>query len=752
MTAAQAQKIEDGSQNPLTRKAFTHSFKELVKKRRELPVYKQRDDFLTIMHSDCKVLVLSGGTGTGKSTQLPALLLLDLASYLKESKRMIAVTEPRRLAARSLAQRVAADLDVKVGQEVAFKYRDSTADGEGTSTAATLLQFCTDGSLLASAINDPSLKKYRVIFIDEAHERTPDTDLLIAAIRMAQKNHSDLQLVIISATISVQGFLDYFPGAACLEIAGRNFEVTKFFARDRVDPIKLAADTAVKLHLEEFEGGILVFVSSKSEIKKTMGLIRGCLGPLRNSSLCGEYELVELHGKLPQDKQDLAMRLAPLSPNTEAPGRKIIVSTNVAEASVTVNGLMYVVDTCDAWSKIYDPRSTAFRMYKRPASKQEMEQRAGQAGRQAPGMAYRCITAAQYLSHPDTAVPAMLIQSPTETMLKVLSLLEGRPRVEVLEFDLLAPPAAEAIIQSFGELVYLNFVDRKGVLTDTGKAASKVSVGPRYARMIMRSAEFGCSDDMCSIVAMAEVLADRELYILPWGPTDEDFEEQEKKLRKSKRDWFNERGELVEYLAIYDAWSYAAHPDAPDFDALRQDFCDRFMFNKRTLQAVDTSRARIVKSFRLNGLQMRSLPFAHRTYYDTIVRALCMANFMNAVVRSPQHDMKTCAAYLTLRDQRIVYWDKDDRLDRPLEEYVMFDSLLLKGALPMMQLVVTPVKMSWLITASVTYFCPEDFPPGKPRRDMINIIHAFTGLDKDIIAGQTIKKIHARLQGPSPAE
>ncbi|SMY23975.1 unnamed protein product [Zymoseptoria tritici ST99CH_1A5] len=746
LTADTMTALENGKLNPLTGMDFSRAFRDRLPLRRKLPVFTYRGAFLSLMHEpDTKVVILTGATGSGKSTQLPALLLVDLFKLLKNTKKKIACTEPRRMAARGLGMRVALEMGVTCGKTVAFSYRDAALDGPGAASDDSLLVYSTDGILLAYALANPGLDDYAVVFFDEAHERTPATDLLLAIAKRAQQTRGDLKIVVMSATISVKGFQQYLPGSKTMEIPGRNFPMTAHFLTPDAfgEPIDIAVKLAVRLHLTEPSGAILIFVKSKKEIAKVMGALGGQLEDLKDCGFCGLWELIPLHAKLPQAAQDKVLAPPPLAENAN-PGRQIIVSTNVAETSVTVPGLVYVIDTCEVFEKVDDPRSGTSRMNRRNATKQEMMQRRGRAGRTRPGKYYACITASAYFRyHADATLPGMLIQKPLDVVYQILGFLEKNPRAaghapgELFNFGLVDPPAAETVMRCLQELHYLNLIDTDGTLSIDGKKLSGLAIGPCDARMVLRSGPIGCCAEIITIVAMREVLANHlELHIKPWSFSDEDeLAREAERLSTSEAFWKHPRGVLIGSVAVYNSWRSIS---VEDQDA----YCEFHMLSKRFLLGVDAARKRIARSVtKLPKFKITRMSQRDPLYFDTISRGLCTGMFMSAAIRSPAHDLEKAAAFVTFKDQRKLYWEMSEEelenLDSTSDfDYIVHDEPMLnRFSYPIIKMA-TPVKLSWLIEASAKAFDPEAMPPGKMREGLVKIISAITNSSEESANGK----------------
>ena len=331
----------DATHNPLNGCPFTDRYKEILAQRRGLPVYDFIDQFCAMVKTS-QTIVIEGETGSGKTTQLPQSLILagfHKAGMEAGQHRLVACTQPRRVAAMSVAKRVADEMDVRLGAEVGYTIRF-----DDKTSRSTVLKYMTDGMLLREAMSDPNLGKYAVILLDEAHERTLSTDVLMGLLKEVLARRADLRIVIMSATLNAQKFVDYFDGAPHLKVPGRMHPVEIFYTpeaeRDYVDA---ACRTAVQIHQYEGEGDILIFLTGEMEIEDSCRRIRAECDALGNA--VGPIDVLPLYGSLATSKQQLIFGdpPPPRRPGGK-PGRKVVVSTNIAETSLTIDGVVYVID------------------------------------------------------------------------------------------------------------------------------------------------------------------------------------------------------------------------------------------------------------------------------------------------------------------------------------------------------------------------------------------------------------------------
>ena len=375
--------------NPLTLQAYSHQYYEIYKKRRQLPVWEYKDAFMATLQKN-QVTVLVGETGSGKTTQIPQWCV-DFARSLPvgngQKRRGVACTQPRRVAAMSVAQRVANEMDVLLGQEVGYSIRF-----EDCSSPKTILKYMTDGMLLREAMSDPLLESYSCVLLDEAHERTLATDILMGLLKEVAKQRPDIKIIVMSATLDAGKFQDYFDKAPLLTIPGRTFPVEIFYTPEpERDYLEAAIRTTIQIHMsEEQEGDILLFLTGQEEIedacKRIQREVEG-LGPE-----AGELKCIPLYSTLPPNQQQRIFEAAPPNKPNGAIGRKVVVSTNIAETSLTIDGVVFVIDPGFSKQKVYNPRIRVESLLITPISKASAQQRAGRAGRTRPGKCFRLYT------------------------------------------------------------------------------------------------------------------------------------------------------------------------------------------------------------------------------------------------------------------------------------------------------------------------------------------------------------------------
>ncbi|MGA0028619.1 MAG: ATP-dependent helicase HrpB [Opitutales bacterium] len=425
-------------------------------------------------------LVLRAPTGSGKSTRIPQMLLdLNLV------QGQIVVLQPRRIAARLLAARIAQERGVKLGGEVGYQIRF-----ERVESAQTRIKFVTEALLLRQMASDPELKGVGAVVFDEFHERNLHSDVALALARRLQETHRpDLLIMAMSATLDTEGVAKWLGSAETLAADGRAYPVQVEYThlpRNSTRPIWDAAAEQVRRVLrEETEGDVLVFMPGSYEIMRTIGAVR-------NLPESGGVDILPLYGELPPEEQDRAVK--------PSPGRKVIVATNVAETSLTIPGVRAVVDAGLARIARFDPHRGIDTLLVEPVSQASAEQRAGRAGRTGPGRCIRLWSQTDHEARPLREVPEIRRVDLSETVLLLLSSGWG----EAASFPWYEKPDDKALQRALTVLADLGAVDAQGKLTPLGRRMSVFPAHPRYARMLLAAGDLDCVYEVCRIAGLAQ--------------------------------------------------------------------------------------------------------------------------------------------------------------------------------------------------------------------------------------------------------
>ncbi|AET39119.1 DEAH-box RNA helicase PRP16 Ecym_4037 [Eremothecium cymbalariae DBVPG len=474
----------------------SQSYAEIEEVRKSLPAYSVKSELLQVIR-DNQVTVIIGETGSGKTTQLGQYLYEDGFS---NSSRMIGITQPRRVAAISVAQRVALEMNVKLGKEVGYAIRF-----EDKTSADTRIKFMTDGILLREALLNDTLDNYSCIILDEAHERSLNTDILLGILKNLLLVRRDLKLIITSATMNANKFSKFFGCAPQFTIPGRTFPVQVNYTRAPVsDYVEAAVIQAIDIHLSSpaSSGDILIFMTGQEDIETTCEYLTEKLIEIRVKRKLVEVdplrdiEVLPIYSSLPADIQGKVFKKA------KSNKRKIVVATNIAETSLTVDGIKYVIDCGYSKLKVYNPRIGLESLAITPISLANANQRSGRAGRTGPGIAYRL-----YTEH--SAVEDMYEQTIPEiqrtNLASSLLLLKSLGIHDLLAFPFMDRPPVLTLMKSLFELWSLEALDNFGNLTTLATKMAKFPLQPSLSKILLLSAKCGCSEEMLIIVSMLSV-------------------------------------------------------------------------------------------------------------------------------------------------------------------------------------------------------------------------------------------------------
>jgi len=493
---------------------------------------------------DHPVVIVCGDTGSGKTTQLPKIAL-ELGRGV-EGKR-IGCTQPRRLAATSVAKRVAEELGVALGEEVGFQIRF-----EDRTAAATRVKFMTDGILLAETRGDPTLRKYDTLIIDEAHERSLNIDFILGYLHRLLERRTDLKIVISSATLDAERFADFFSGAPVISVEGRTFPVTDHYHPPSHEYERMAEQIRRAVEwLGDVDplGDTLVFLPGEREIRDATELLEGRRYP--------NTLVLPLYARLAGKAQQAVFQPSPRM-------RRIILATNVAETSLTIPDIRSVVDTGLARINRFDPVGGIQRLQIEPISQASARQRRGRCGRVSEGICIRLYDDEDFATRKPYTDPEILRTNLAGVVLQMEYLGLGDP----LEFPFLNPPQPKRVAQAYRTLEEIGAIDRKRVLTEVGRTLARIPVDPRIGRFLIGGRDEGCLREALIVASALSVQDPRE------RPPDR--QQQADQAHAKFRD---KRSDLTGWLR----WWHGLQEAGPTNNALRR-FCDRNFLNYRRTQ------------------------------------------------------------------------------------------------------------------------------------------------------------------------
>ncbi|KAI8374373.1 P-loop containing nucleoside triphosphate hydrolase protein [Radiomyces spectabilis] len=684
-TAEQAEALENGTFNPFTNKPFSAKYQKILEGRRKLPVHQQRSEFLEMIHNN-QFVVLVGETGSGKTTQIPQFLVYDELPHLRG--KQIACTQPRRVAAMSVAQRVADEMDVQLGQEVGYNIRF-----EDNTSPKTFLKYMTDGMLLREAMSDPKLSRYSAVVLDEAHERTLNTDILMGLLKEICKTRKDLQVIVMSATLDAGKFQKYFDDAPLLSVPGRTFPVEIYYTPEpERDYLEAAIRTVLQIHMSEPEGDILVFLTGEEEIEQACRKIKAEGDELIRSQDAGPLKVVPLYSTLPPSAQQRIFDPAPPARKPGGtPGRKVVVSTNIAETSLTIDGIVYVIDPGFAKQKVYNPRIRVESLLVSPISKASAQQRAGRAGRTRPGKAFRLYT--------ENAFNRELIEQTYPEILRsnlggVVLQLKKLGIDDLVHFDFMDPPAPETLMRALELLNYLEALDDDGELTPTGEIMSAFPLDPQLCKMLIESPKYKCSNEILSIAALLSV---PQIFVRP--------NEARKAADEAKANFAHADGDHLTLLNAYHAYKMN-HEDS--------NWCYENFLNQRSLKSADNVRQQLKRAMETHDLDLVSTPFEDKKYFINIRKAMTAGYFMQVA------HLERTGHYLTVKDNQIVQLHPSSTLDHK-PEWVLYNEFVLTTRNYIRTC--TEVKADWLLDIAPHYYDLSNYPNCESKRKLQQLVN-----------------------------
>ncbi|KAI3399209.1 hypothetical protein diail_7578 [Diaporthe ilicicola] len=554
-----------------------------------LPIAKHRQSLLYLVGTR-QVTIVVGQTGSGKTTQIPQFL--DKAGWCADGK-VVAVTQPRRVAATTVAVRVAEETGSELGKEVGYSIRF-----DDVSSAATRIKFLTDGILIREALVDPLLSRYSVIMVDEAHERSISTDFLLGLLNKILKRRPELRIIISSATLQAEEFLDFFTRrgemqaqdqphvtGSIISIEGRTYPIDILYLESPAeDYVEKAINTVLEIHATEPKGDILVFLTGRDEIELAVNTVAErfeASGPTPQALLS-----LPLYAGLSTEQQMYVFEQAP--DNT----RKVIFSTNIAEASVTIDGITYVVDCGFVKQRAYNPRSGIETLTAVATSKAAAAQRAGRAGRTRPGKCFRLYKEQTYANLPDANVPEIQRSNLAPFILQLGAL----GITNFLRFDFLTPPPAELMSRAIEILYSLGALDDYCKLTrPLGMRMAELAVEPMMAKTLLSATLFGCVTEILTIAAMTSVGGS------VWVQSDG----QLKELESSRRKFAAEEGDHLTLLNVYQAFVSTGRKEGR--------FCHDHNLNFKAMTRAVSIRAQLKRYLERFGISTEESLAANQT-------------------------------------------------------------------------------------------------------------------------------------------
>ena len=624
--------------------------------RENLPIFQFREKIVKAVEEN-QLLVVVGETGSGKTTQI--------TQYLAEegfaARGKIGCTQPRRVAAMSVAKRVAEEVGCRLGREVGYTIRF-----EDCTSPETKIKYMTDGMLLRECLLDPDMKQYSVILLDEAHERTVSTDVLFGLLKKAAKRRPDLKIIVTSATLDAEKFSAYFFNCPIFTIPGRTYPVEIMYTKEpESDYLDAALITVMQIHITEPLGDILLFLTGSEEIDTSCEILFERMKQL--GSNVPELIILPVYSTLPSEQQSRIFEPAPEG------SRKVVIATNIAETSITIDGIYYVIDPGFVKQNCYDAKSGMDQLVVMPISQAQAKQRAGRAGRTGPGKCYRLYTEAAYTNE---MLPSPVPEIQRTNLAHTILMLKAMGINNLLQFPFMDPPPMQTMMAALEELYALSALDDEGLLTRLGRKMADFPNDPQLSKVLISSVELGCAEEIVTIVAMLNI---NPIF---WRPKDRQQQADQKKAK------FNQpEGDHLTLLTVYNAWKQSKFSSPWCYDNF--------------IQAGNMRRAQDVRKQLIDILERHKHPvLSAGGNYNLVRRALCAGFFRNVARKDPQE------GYKTVVEGTPCYIHPSSALFGKSAEWVIYHELVMTGREYMRE--ATIVEPKWLAEAAPKFFKVAD--------------------------------------------
>ena len=639
---------------------------EITRTRKSLPVFAYREEFLQAIR-DHQTLILVGETGSGKTTQIPQYLHED--GWTKLGK--IACTQPRRVAAMSVSSRVANEMKVKLGYEVGYsiRFEDCTSD-------KTIIKYMTDGMLLREFLDEPDMASYSVIIIDEAHERTLHTDILFGLMKDIARFRPELKLIISSATLDAEKFSAYFDGAPIFKVPGRRFPVDIYYTKaPEADYLDASIVSILQIHLTQPRGDILVFFTGQEEIEAAQEILQQRTRAL--GSKIPVLIICPIYSTLPSDMQ------AKIFEPTPPEARKVVLATNIAETSITIDGVVYVIDPGFVKQKSYNPRTGMESLLVTPISKASSNQRAGRAGRVGPGKCFRLYTAWAYENElEDNTTPEIQRTS----LGNVVLLLKSLGINDLIHFDFMDPPPPETLIRALEHLYALGALNDKGELTKLGRRMTEFPLDPMISKIILASEIYECSEEILSIAAMLSVS-----NTIFYRPKDKAVHAD-----NARRNLMRPGGDHLTLLNVWNQWvesNYSVH------------WCYENFIQYRSMK-----RARDVRDQLLGLLDRVEIELTSNPSDSVAIRKAITAGFFYHVARlQPSGD-----SYRTIKNHQTVHLHPNSGIFEDRPRWVIYHELVLTSKEFIRTL--TEIQPEWLLEVAPHFYKSKELEDSSKKK------------------------------------
>ncbi|KAJ8687189.1 hypothetical protein QAD02_022983 [Eretmocerus hayati] len=621
---------------------------------KSLPIYPFKKDLIKAINT-YQVLIIIGETGSGKTTQIPQYLY---EAGFADNDKIIGCTQPRRVAAMSVAARVAHEMGVKLGNEVGYAIRF-----EDCTSQRTRIKYMTDGTLHREFLSEPDLASYSVMIIDEAHERTLHTDILFGLVKDIARFRPDLKLLISSATLDAQKFSEFFDGALSFVIPGRRYPVDIFYSKaPEADYIDAAVVSILQIHATQPAGDILVFLTGQEEIETCNEMLLERVRRLGNK--IGELLILPVYANLPSEMQSKIFMPTPQG------ARKVVLATNIAETSLTIDNIIYVIDPGFAKQNNFNSRTGMESLMVVPISKASANQRAGRAGRVAPGKCFRLYTAWAYQHElEDNTVPEIQRINLGNAVLTLKALGIN----DLVHFDFLDPPPHETLVLALEQLYALGALNHRGELTKLGRRMAEFPVDPMMAKMLIASEKYRCSEEISTIAAMLSVNG-----AIFYRPKDKIIHAD-----AARKNFNVPGGDHLVLLNVYNQW-------------MQSDFSTYWCY-ENFIQHKSMKRARDVKDQLVRLMQRVEMELVSGITESVNIRKAITAGYFYHIAK-----LSKGGSYKTAKHNQTVSIHPNSSMFQELPRWVLYHELVFTTKEFMRQ--ITEVESKWLLEVAPHYY------------------------------------------------
>ncbi|KAK9309042.1 hypothetical protein QLX08_001221 [Tetragonisca angustula] len=626
--------------------------------KKSLPIYPFRNDLIQAI-KDHQVLIIEGETGSGKTTQIPQYLY---EAGFAENNKIIGCTQPRRVASMAVAARVAHEMAVKLGNEVGYAIRF-----EDCTSHRTRIKYMTDGTLHREFLSEPDLASYSVMIIDEAHERTLHTDILFGLVKDITRFRTDLKLLISSATLDATKFSEFFDDAPIFRIPGRRFPVDIYYTKaPEADYIDACVVSILQIHATQPSGDILVFLTGQDEIETCQEMLQERVRRL--GSKLRELLILPIYANLPSDMQ--AKIFQPTPPGA----RKVVLATNIAETSLTIDNIVYVIDPGFAKQNNFNSRTGMESLMVVPISKASANQRAGRAGRVAPGKCFRLYTAWAYQHElEDNTVPEIQRINLGNAVLTLKALGIN----DLVHFDFLDPPPHETLVLALEQLYALGALNHRGELTKLGRRMAEFPLDPMMAKMLLASEQYRCSEEVATIAAMLSVNG-----AIFYRPKDKIIHAD-----TARKNFHIPGGDHLTLLNVYNQWR-------------QSDFSTHWCY-ENFIQHRSMKRARDVREQLVGLMQRVEMELVSGITETMNIRKAITAGYFYHVAR-----LSKGGHYKTAKHNQTVSIHPNSSLFQELPRWILYHELVFTTKEFMRQ--VTEIESKWLLEVAPHYYKPKE--------------------------------------------